>query len=119
MFQSNWSASQGENFTIIYVLSLIYVLKTEIALFFQNTSTEMSKNRYTAEEADELLTADNDPDGNDLRSSSDDDLPSIGEDENQPILSNSDSDDTEASLTSSESKSDYDDELNDSITTDN
>ena len=116
MFQSNWSASQGENFTIIYVLSLIYVLKTEIALFFQNTSTEMSKNRHTAEEADELLTADNDPEGNDLRSSSDDDLPSIGEDENQPILSNSDS---EASLTSDESKSDYDDELNDSIRTDN
>ena len=36
---------------------------------------------------------------------------SIGEDENQPILSNFDSDDTEASLTSSESESDDDDEL--------
>ena len=36
---------------------------------------------------------------------------SIGEDENQPILSNSDSDDTQASLTSSESESDDDDEL--------
>ena len=65
------------------------------------------------------MTADNDPDGNDCESSSDDDLTSIGEDENQPILSNSDSDDTEASLTSSESESDDDDELNDSIATDN
>ena len=79
----------------------------------------MSKKRSTAEEAAELLTTDNDPNGNDLESASEDDLSSIGEDENQPILSNSDSDDTEASLTSSESKSDYDDELNDSITTDN
>ena len=71
----------------------------------------MSKKRYTAEEAAELLTADNDPDGNDLESSSEDDLSSIGEDENQPILSNSDSDDTEASLTNSESESEDDDEL--------
>ena len=71
----------------------------------------MFKNRCTAEEAAELLTADNDPDGNDLESSSEDDLSSIGGDENQPILSNSDSDDTEASLTSSESESEYDDEL--------
>ena len=65
----------------------------------------MPKKRYTAEEAAELLTADNDPDGNDLESSSEDDLSSIVEDENQPILSNSDSGDTEASLTSSESES--------------
>ena len=71
----------------------------------------MSKKQYTAEEAAELLTADNDPDGNDLESSSEDDLPSIGEDENQPILSHSDSDDTEASLTSSKSESEDDDEL--------
>ena len=48
----------------------------------------MSKKRYTAEETAELLTADNDPDGNDLESSSEDDLSSIGEDKNQPILSN-------------------------------
>ena len=67
----------------------------------------MSKKRYTAKAA-ELLTADNDPDGNDLESSSEDNLSSIGEDENQPILSNSDSDDTEASLTSSESESEDD-----------
>ena len=80
---------------------------------------EMSKKRYTAEEADESLTADNGPDGNDLESFSEDDLSSIGKDENQPIISNSDSDDTEASLTSSESESEDDDELNDSITTDN
>ena len=80
---------------------------------------EMSKKRYTTEGAAELLTADNDPDGNDLRSSSDDDLSSIGEDENQPILSNSNSYDTEASLTSNESNSENDDELNDSVTTDN
>ena len=46
--------------------------------------------------------------GNDLESSSEDDLPSIGRDEKQPILSNSDSDDTEASLTSSESGSEDD-----------
>ena len=46
----------------------------------------MFKNRYTAEEAAELLTADNDSDGNDLQSSSQGDLSSIGEDENQPIL---------------------------------
>ena len=46
---------------------------------------EMSKKRCTAEEAAELLTADNDPDGNDLESSSQGDLSSIGEDENQPI----------------------------------
>ena len=43
----------------------------------------MSKKRYTAEEAAELLTADNDPDGNDLESSSEDDLLAIGEDGNQ------------------------------------
>ena len=79
----------------------------------------MSKKWYTAEEAAELLTADNDPDGNDLESSSEDDLSSIGEDENQPILSSSDSDDTEAGLTSSESESEDDDELNDSIATNN
>ena len=79
----------------------------------------MPKKRYTAEETAELLTADNDPDGNDLESSSEDDLSSIGKDENRPILSNSDSDDTEASLTSSESESEDDDELNDSIATDN
>ena len=71
----------------------------------------MSKKRYTAEEAAERLTADNDPDANDLDSSPEDDLTSIGEDENQPILSNSDPHDTEASLTSSESKSEDDDEL--------
>ena len=71
----------------------------------------MSKKRYTAEEAAELLTTDNDSDVNDLEPSSEDDLPSIGEDENQPILSNSDSDDTEASLTSSESDSKDHDEL--------
>ena len=92
-------------------------------MFFQNTSTNIynrnAKKRYTAEEAAELLTADNDPDGNDLESSSEHDLSSIGEDENQPILSNSDSDDTEASLTSSESESEDDDELNESITTNN
>ena len=34
----------------------------------------MSKKWYTAEEAVELLTADNDPDGNNLESSSEDDL---------------------------------------------
>ena len=79
----------------------------------------MSKKRYTTEEAAELVAADNDPEGNDLESSSEDDLSSIDEDENQPILSNSDSDDTEASLTSSESESEDDDELNDSIATDN
>ena len=73
----------------------------------------MSKKRYTAEEAAELLTADNDPDGNDLESSSQDDLSSIGEDVNQPILSNSDSDDTEDSLASSESEPEDDDELKD------
>ena len=56
------------------------------------------------------MTADNDPDGNDLQSSSEDDLSSIAKDENQPILSNSDSDDAEASLTSSESEPDDDDE---------
>ena len=65
------------------------------------------------------MTADNDPDGNDLESSSEDDLSSIAEDENQPILSSSDSDDTEAGLTSSESESENDDELNDSIATNN
>ena len=79
----------------------------------------MSKKRYTAEEAAELLTADNDPDSNDLDSSLDDDLSSIGEDENQPNQSNSDSDDTEASLASSESEPEDDDELSDSIATDN
>ena len=73
----------------------------------------MSKKRYTVEEAAELLTADNDPDGNDLESSSQDDLSSIGEDVNQPILSNSDSDDTEDSLASSESEPEDDDELKD------
>ena len=72
---------------------------------------EMSKKWYTAEEAAELLTADNDPDGNDLESSWEDDLSCIGEDENQPILSNSGSDDTEASLVSSESEFEDDDEL--------
>ena len=71
----------------------------------------MSKKQYTVEEAAELLTADNAPDGNDLKSSSEDDLSSIGEDGNQPILSNSDSNDTEASLTSSESESEDEDEL--------
>ena len=40
-----------------------------------------------------------------------DDLSSIGEDLNQPILLNSDSDDTEASLTSSESESEDDNEV--------
>ena len=79
----------------------------------------MLKKRYTAEEAAELLTADNDPDGNDLEFSSEDDLSSIGEDENQPILSNFDFDDTEASLTSIESESEDHHELNDSIATDN
>ena len=65
----------------------------------------MSKKRYTAEKAAELLAADNDPDSNYLEFLSEDDLLSIDEDENQPILStNSDSDDTEASLTSSESE---------------
>ena len=44
------------------------------------------------------MTADNDPDGNDLESSSEEDLSSTGEDENQPILSNSGSDDTEATI---------------------
>ena len=115
MFQSNWSASQGENLTITNVLSVIYVLTIIITLFFQNTSTNIYnrnvKKRYTAEEADELLTADNDPDGNDLESSSEHDLSSIGEDENQPILSNSDSDDTETSLTSCESEPEDDDEF--------
>ena len=38
---------------------------------------------------------------------------------NQPILSKSDSDDTEDSLTGSDSESEGDDELNDSIATDN
>ena len=71
----------------------------------------MSKKRYTAEEAAKLLTADNDPDGNDLESISEDDLSSIGEDENRPIPSKSDSDDSEASLTSSESESEDDKEL--------
>ena len=71
----------------------------------------MPKKRYTAEEAAEILTAGSDPDGNDLESSSEDDLSSIGEDENQPILSSSESDDTQASLTSSESESEDDDEL--------
>ena len=42
----------------------------------------MSKNGYTAEEPAELLTTDNDPDGNDLESSSEDDLSSIDEDKN-------------------------------------
>ena len=79
----------------------------------------MSKKWYTAEEAAELLTADNDPDSNDLESSSEDDLLAIGEDGNQSILSNSDSDDTEASLTSSESESEDDNELNGSIATNN
>ena len=69
MFQSNWSASQGENLTIINILSVIYVLTIVIALFFQNASTNIYnrnvKKRYTAEVAAELLTADNDPDGND------------------------------------------------------
>ena len=64
----------------------------------------MPKKRYTAEEAAELLAADNDPDGNYLEFLSEDDRLSIDEDENQPILSNFDSDDTEASLTSSESE---------------
>ena len=79
----------------------------------------MSKKRYSAEEAAELLTADNDPDGNDLQSSSEDDLSPIGEDENQPILSNFDFDDTEASWTGIESESEDHDGLNDSIATDN
>ena len=64
----------------------------------------MPKKRYTAEEAAELLAADNDPDGNYLEFLSEGDRLSIDEDENQPILSNFDSDDTEASLTSSESE---------------
>ena len=64
----------------------------------------MPKKRYTAEEAAELLAADNDPDGNYLEFLSEYDRLSIDEDENQPILSNFDSDDTEASLTSSESE---------------
>ena len=72
----------------------------------------MSKKRYTAKAA-ELLTVDNDPDGNDLGPSSQEDLSSIGEDVNQPILSNSDSDDTEDSLASSESEPEDDDELKD------
>ena len=71
----------------------------------------MSKKRYNAEEAVELLTADNDSDGNDLEPSSEDDLSSIGEDENQPILSNYDSGDTKASLTSSGSESEDANEL--------
>ena len=79
----------------------------------------MPKKRYTAEEAAELLIADNDLDGDDLESSSEYDLWSIGKDENQTILSNSDSDDTEARLTSSESESEDEDELNDSIATNN
>ena len=84
---------------MINVLSVIYVLTIVIDLFLQKTSTNIynrnvKKKRYTAEEAAELLTADNDPDGNDLESSLEDDLSSIGEDENQPILSNSGSDDT-------------------------
>ena len=116
MFQRNGSASYGENLTVIYILSVIYVLTIAVALLFQNTSTniyiiEMSKKRYTAEKPAELLTLDNDPGGNDLESSSEDDLPSIGEDENQSILSNSDSGDTEASLISSVSESEDDDEL--------
>ena len=44
----------------------------------------MSKKQYTVEKAAELLTADNASDGNDLESSSEDDLSCIGEDENQP-----------------------------------
>ena len=91
-------------------------------MFFQNASTNIYnrnvKKRYTAEVAAELLTTDNDPDGNDSESLSEDDLSSIDEDENQQTLSNSDSNNTEASLTSSESESEDDDELNDSITTD-
>ena len=79
----------------------------------------MSKNGYTAEEPAELLTTDNDSDGNDLEYSSEDDLSSIDEDENPPILSNSDFDDTEPSLTSSESEPENDDEWSDSIATDN
>ena len=79
----------------------------------------MSKNGYTAEEPAELLTTDNDSDGNDLEYSSEDDLSSIDEDENPPILSNSDSDDTEPSLTSSESEPENDDEWSDSIAIDN
>ena len=43
----------------------------------------MFKNGYTAEEPAEHLAADNDPDGNDLESSSEDDLSSIDEDKNQ------------------------------------
>ena len=65
----------------------------------------MSKKRYTAEDAAKLLTTDNDPDGNDLESSSEDNLLSIDEDENQPILSKSESED--------------DDEFSDIIATDN
>ena len=77
-------------------------------MVFQNTSTNVynrnvKKKRYTAEEAAELLADDKDPDGNYLEFLSEDDLLSIDEDQNQPILSNSGSDDTEASLTSSES----------------
>ena len=55
-------------------------------MFFQDTSSNIYnrnvKKRYTPEEAAELLTADNDPDGNDLEFSSECDLSSIGEDEN-------------------------------------
>ena len=77
-------------------------------MVFQNTSTNIynrnvKKKRYTAEEAAELLADVKDPDGNYLEFLSEDDLLSIDEDQNQPILSNSGSDDTEASLTSSES----------------
>ena len=84
----------------------------------------MSKKRYTGEEAAELLTADNDPDGNDFESLSDRVFIRrrpviIGKDENQPILPNSDSDDTEVGLTSSESESEDNNELNDTITTNN
>ena len=71
----------------------------------------MSKKRYTAQEPAEFLTLDDDPGGNDLEPPSEDDLPSIGEDENQSILSNSDFGDTEASLISSKSESKNDDEL--------
>ena len=46
----------------------------------------MSKKQYTTEEAAELVAADNDAEGNDLKSSSGDDLSSIDEDENQPVL---------------------------------
>ena len=71
----------------------------------------MSKKWSTAEEVAELLTADNDPDGNDCESSWEDDLSCIDEDYNQPILSNSDSDDNEASLAGSESEPEDEDEL--------